>query len=116
MKDEPLFQSQQKFAQYFAKLLLWIPTNKGWSVTLGEVKRPHEMQEIYLREGKSKIRHSLHEDSVAADIYFFIDGVYQDKSEQYKPIGDYWKSLDPKNVWGGDWVTIHDGNHIQYGG
>lgn len=82
---------------------------------VGEVKRPPEMQELYLKLGKTKVVHSKHEDCLAVDISLFIDGVYQTESEAYAPLGTFWKNLDPHNVWGGDWKSFHDGNHFQYG-
>jgi hypothetical protein len=31
----------------------------------------------------------------------------------YKPLGDYWKTLDPACCWGGDF-SKPDGNHFSY--
>lgn len=111
-----LSERQQKFARYLGMLLVWIYEQPGYSAVVGEVKRPHEMEELYLKEGKSRIQHSFHEDCLAVDIFLFINSIYQDKAEAYKYMGDYWKSLDPENVWGGDWLKLHDGNHFQHGG
>ena len=108
-------ERQIKFAKYVGMLLTWIYQDPQYGVVLGEVERPHEMQVLYLQTGKSRVQHSFHEDSLAIDISLFIKGAYQTKSEEYKPLGDYWKSLDPENVWGGDFSTLHDGNHFQYG-
>ena len=41
------------------------------------------------------------------DRVWVIDGDY----EKYKKLGEYWKSLDVDNVWGGDWGW--DANHFE---
>jgi hypothetical protein len=45
------------------------------------------------------------------DFNLFVAGVYMTNSGAYKPIGEYWKSLNPLNRWGGDF-TKPDGNHF----
>jgi hypothetical protein len=111
-----LVEQQKKFAMLLGKLLTWIYNHpSGFAVVIGEVKRTPEMQELYLKQGKTKVNHSKHQDSLAVDLALFIDGVYQTKSEDYVSLGAYWKSLDPGCVWGGDWKSFHDGNHFQYG-
>ena len=98
-----------------AKLILWVSEQPDMEVVVGEVDRPDIVQEYYLKEGKTKVKHSKHQDSLAVDLALFVKGVYQTTTEAYKPLGDYWKSLHPENVWGGDWKSFHDGNHFQFG-
>jgi hypothetical protein len=38
--------------------------------------------------------------------------MYFQSTDAYKPLGDYWKSLDPLNCWGGDFKPKADGNHF----
>jgi hypothetical protein len=45
------------------------------------------------------------------DLNLFIDGKYMTDSASYKPLGDYWKTLDPLCRWGGDFKRP-DGNHF----
>jgi hypothetical protein len=63
------------------------------------------------------MRSSLHYSGLANDIAVYIDGIYQEHTEAYAELGEFWKSLDPDNRWGGDFKKS-DGNHfsITYGG
>jgi len=102
-------------ARFFADLcrLRDKAVEKGYTVTLGEVERTQYQQDEYLRSGKSKKRHSVHQDRLAADLHFYrkdprygvISVDTQLTGEQAKreltPLGEYWESLDPMNVWGG---------------
>jgi hypothetical protein len=60
---------------------------------------------------------SLHYIGLAKDINLFKNGVFLTKTEDHKEFGDYWKTLDTENCWGGDF-TNKDGCHysIKYGG
>jgi hypothetical protein len=108
-------RQQKWFAALLGRFLMEIYKNPRYAVVVGEIKRTPEMQALYLQRGATKAAHSKHQDSLAVDLALFIDDVYQTKTEAYADLGAIWKSLDPSNVWGGDWVTIHDGNHFQYG-
>jgi len=44
------------------------------------------------------------------DFNLFINGRYQDKSEAYLPLGEYWESLG--GSWGGRFKSNPDGNHF----
>jgi hypothetical protein len=77
------------------------------------------MAAIYARNGKG-ISKSQHLVRLAADLNLFKDGVYLPQSQDHKPFGDYWESLDPLNRWGGDWdgddqvdPDDNDGNHYE---
>lgn len=83
----------------------------GFELTLGEVARTVEQQKIYFDTGRSKTMDSRHIQRLATDFNIFLNGtlLFQ-KSDQYKqdleamrPLGDFWESLHPDNVWGGDW-------------
>lgn len=78
---------------------------------MGEVKRPQEMQEIYLQHGKTKTINSKHLIQLAGDVNLFIDGSYITDREPYGPLAEYWKSLHPDNVAGYDWEW--DANHFE---
>jgi hypothetical protein len=39
--------------------------------------------------------------------------VYQKDTEAYSLLGEFWKAIDPDNVWGGDWSSFPDGNHFE---
>lgn len=132
---ETLSQKQQRHTEYTAMLIMWA-INNGYRVALGEAARSDEQAEInaigptgrsrvadlvrpffprladcILNNGKANgIRYSVHQLGLAVDLKLFKDGVYLTRSEDYKPLGDYWKTLAPDCRWGGDFPG--DGNHF----
>ena len=52
----------------------------------------------------------LHGYYLATDVDLFKDGVYLDKTEDHKELGEYWVSIG--GTWGGD---FDDGNHYSSG-
>lgn len=107
-----LLQKQQIFSGLVARFLSFI-NSQGYEVTLGEAWRPPEMAEIYAKEGKGTAD-SVHCLRLAIDVNLFKDTEYLTNDTDYKPFGDYWKSLstsDYECCWGGDF-TIMDGNHF----
>lgn len=105
-----LGQKQQIFTLNVARFIVWC-YNEGYRLTFGEAWRPVETAAAYSKQGKG-ISASLHISRLAVDMNLFIDGVYQAKTEAYKPLGDYWKTLHPLNAWGGDFKSRPDGNHF----
>jgi len=106
-----LREKQSVFLINVAKFILWINEQPGYTVTGGELWRPDEMQEIYLKEGKSKVQRSKHQDRLAVDLNLFINGEYKIDKEGYKPLADYWESLDENNKAGYNWSW--DANHFE---
>jgi len=106
-----LREKQSVFLLNFAKLIQWV-YEQGWELTAGELLRTPEQQAIYVQEGKSKTSDSKHLIKMAGDLNLFIDGVFQTDGDAYKPLGDYWKSLNTDNIWGGDW-EFKDNDHFQ---
>lgn len=46
--------------------------------------------------------------------FFKSDGSLASTVDDYKPLGDFWKSLDPRNRWGGDFVHPRpDSDHFE---
>jgi len=88
-------------------------TSLGFTVTAGELLRPIEMQEIYVRTGRSLTMRGKHLEKLAGDLNFFIAGKYITSKEVLQPLGDYWEELDPKNSWGGNWNSIKDMPHFE---
>ena len=104
----------EKQAAFFANLcqLRQFAADQGFITTLGEAERTQYQQDEYFRTGASKKKHSIHQDRLAADLHFYIRrngsflcvDVQLPASESKRiltPIGQYWESLDPLNVWGG---------------
>lgn len=99
---------QELFTRDLVKLL-----NKafelGYEVRMGEVQRPIEMQELYVRTGRSKTMNSQHLKKLAADIHFTKAGVVS----YPQVLGDYWESLSKVNRWGGNWKSFKDQPHFE---
>jgi hypothetical protein len=134
---ETLSQKQQRHAEYVAELVLFA-VNAGYRVAFGEAARSNEQAEINAIgfEGRSRlavlihtyfprladcvvdngkangVRNSLHQLGLAVDLKLFKDGVYLSRSEDYKPLGEYWEGLAPDCRWGGRFLPSPDGDHF----
>lgn len=96
-------------------LLIGYAYANGFKLTFGEVYRTLEQQKIYFNTGRSKTMNSRHLDRLAVDFNIFkklpetdamlfsADSSYLIDLETVRPLGKYWESLHPDNVWGGDW-------------
>lgn len=113
-----LREKQSVFIQNVIELIGWAFDN-GFELTIGEALRTPEQQLLYF-EGysikkigselrlvktsrKTKTMASSHLNKLAIDLNLFIDGVYQTENAAYKPLAEYWKSLNENNVAGYDW-------------
>lgn len=103
-----LGQHQQTFSRHLVALLQKA-FELGYEVRMGEVERPLEMQQIYMKTGRSKTMNSNHLKKCAADLHFIKGGVLCYPKE----LGDYWESLDPLNSWGGNWRSFKDAPHFE---
>lgn len=103
-----LGQHQEAFTKDLTKLI-----NKafdlGYGVRLGEAFRPPELQQIYIKTGRSKTMNSMHLKKCAMDLHFTKNNLLCYPKE----LGDFWESLDPLNQWGGNWNSFKDQPHFQ---
>ena len=106
-----LRHTQNLFLQDVIKLLQKAQ-ELGFEPTFGEVYRPIEMQQIYIKTGRSQTMNSMHLKRLAIDLNLFRDGRLANKAE-VQPLGDFWTSLNPKNVWGGNWKSLVDTPHFE---
>lgn len=112
-----LVNEQAKFLLDVTRLIAFA-TEKGFAVTGGELFRPAEMQEIYVKTGRSKTMNSRHLKRCAIDLNFFVVGADEkprltyDK-EELREIGQFWETLDPQNSWGGNWNSFKDVPHFE---
>lgn len=97
-----LRQKQSRLTYLTSFLIQWA-FNHGYELTYGDAKA---------KDGHCK--NSLHYSSLAVDFNLFKDGKYLTSTEDHKPLGDYWKTLDQMCTWGGDFKN-RDGNHYSYG-
>ena len=133
----PLGQKQKAFTLCIEKLITKA-YELGYSLTFGEAYRTDEQAEINAMGSYKRtilctkistdfpalsvaiannakgggIAHSVHMVRLAVDFNLFLpDGTFATHSEDYKTLGDYWKTLDPDARWGGD---FGDGNHFSF--
>lgn len=111
-----LGEKQRRFVQLVGRLIEWAYAN-GYELSFSEAYRTPEQAALNATKG-SGIINSLHTKRLAIDLNLFKDSspdvdddVYQTNSSEYKPLGEYWKSLDPLCRWGGDF-SRPDGNHF----
>ncbi len=82
----------------------------GYQPALAEVLRGHEQAIAYAQQGLGTMN-SLHISGLAVDLILYsAEGAYLDKTEDYRPLGEWWESLGPDYRWGGRFKRA-DGNH-----
>ena len=102
---------QRRFTECIGKLISWAYEN-GFELTFGDAYRSPEQAAANAKAGTG-ISASVHTVRLAVDFNLFVDGVFQTSTDAHKPLGDYWRSLDPDARWGGDF-TKPDGNHYSF--
>jgi peptidoglycan L-alanyl-D-glutamate endopeptidase CwlK len=103
-----LGQEQQLFSRDLCTLMQKA-FELGYEIRMGEVERPLEMQELYIKTGKSKTMDSMHLKKCAADLHFTKNGELCYPQE----LGDFWETLSPINSWGGNWKSFKDSPHFE---
>ena len=105
-----LEERQALFSVNVAKLLNFMSVKNR--VTFGEAYRTPEQAALDVQKGTG-ILDSLHCKRLAVDLNLFdLKGIYLTDDSYHKPFGDYWKTLDHRNRWGGDFKRA-DGNHYE---
>lgn len=104
-----LGEKQRRFTELIARLITWCYAN-GYELTFGEAYRTPEQAALNAQSGAG-IANSLHTKRLAIDLNLFRDGVFLTTKENYAPVGEYWKTLDPEARWGGDF-TRPDSDHF----
>lgn len=104
MTTETLYDKQVRFAAMVAQLIARA-FEEGYEVTLGEAWRSPEEAARLANAGRG-IRNSLHCERLAIDLNLFRYGVYLDKTESHRPLGEWWESIG--GTWGG---RFGDGNY-----
>jgi len=107
-----LSDEQAQFLLDACKLIEYA-TERGWTVTGGELFRTQEQQEIYFKQGKSKTMQSNHLRRLAIDLNFLRDGKPVWDKAALSELGSFWESLYPKNRWGGNFKSLPDVPHFE---
>lgn len=107
-----LFAEQAAFLLDMCRLVIRA-TELGFTVSARELGRTVEQQKMYVQQGRSKTLQSNHLRNCAVDLYFMRDGALVYDVEVLRPLGDYWRSLSPKNDWGGFWKSFKDVPHFE---
>ncbi|WP_435624463.1 hypothetical protein [Flagellimonas sp.] len=113
-----LSEKQRIFTKNIAELICYA-YSLGIELTFGEAYRTQSQVFLYYFGYKivkggllgiklvkarkmSKTLRSRHQDRLAVDFNFFIDGKLTYEFDDVKPLGDFWESLHLDNRWGGD--------------
>ncbi|AUZ65662.1 M15 family metallopeptidase [Citrobacter sp. CFNIH10] len=103
-----LGEKQQLFTVMIGNLIHWAE-EKGYRLTFGEAYRTPEQAALNAKKG-SGISNSLHTQRLAVDFNLFINGQYMTRTEDYRPLGEFWESIG--GSWGGRFKSNPDGNHF----
>lgn len=107
-----LGEKQRKFVRMIADLIIWA-YDHGYELTFGDAYRDPRLfgqMGVPLGYGHPKSNHKIR---LAVDFNLFKDGKFLDKTEDHRPLGEYWESVG--GTWGG---RFNDGNHysLEHGG
>lgn len=105
-----LGDKQRIFTLNIGKLIVFAYSS-GYELTVGDAFRSTRAASDFADQGKG-VTNSLHTRRLAMDFNLFRNKVYFAQSAAYQVLGDYWKSLNPLNRWGGDFKPVPDGNHF----
>ena len=104
-----LGNSQREFTSDIALLILYANAI-GYEFTFGDAYRDPRLHGKFGEKVSYASKNSEHKRRLAVDLNLFKDGNYLTSTEDHKPLGNFWESLNQNNVWGGRW---NDGNHYQ---
>ncbi len=98
----------------FSKLVIKARDKKGIEVLPHCYHRTSAEQKNLYEDGKSRTKHSRHQDWLAIDIVIVRDGelIWDGKDPDYEWLGQEWRKLGHR--WGGDWRTFRDCVHFEY--
>lgn len=105
-----LRQQQSLFIRLLGLLIAWTYAS-GYELTGKELLRTATEAALNASRGTG-IAHSLHLLGLAQDYALFKDDVNLTGLEDWRPLGEYWKTLHPLCCWGGDFTTRPDADHF----
>ena len=107
-----LGQKQRKFTRMIADLINYAYSN-GYELTFGDAYRDPRVHGQLGQKKSYSSANSLHKERLAVDFNLFKDGAYLTRTEDHRPLGEFWESIG--GTWGG---RFNDGNHysLEHGG
>lgn len=105
-----LGQKQRLFARMIPRLIDKAH-ELGFEVTLGDAYRDPRSHGKVGEKKAYGAAFSCHKTRLAIDLNLFRDGVFLDKSEDHKPLGEWWEQQHKDACWGG---RFDDGNHYSF--
>lgn len=106
-----LNQKQVEFSRTMAYFQVWCFEN-GYFFIEAESFRPRWVAEEYARRGLG-IKNSNHCLKLARDLFRFVGGLVSWEVEDYREMGEKWKSMHPLARWGGDFAN-RDAVHFSF--
>ncbi len=106
-----MIEKQHLFLVCVSKLITWADS-QGYQLTGGELYRTPEQAQLNAQKGTG-IANSNHGLRLAIDLNLFVGGTFQTTTEQYRPLGEYWESLNPLCAWGGRF-SKPDADHFSF--
>lgn len=91
---------QAAFTYKIASLIVWA-NDQGYDLIGAELFRTPEQAALYAKQGKG-IKNSVHRKKLALDMFLLKDGKISWDPEDYRPIGEKWKTMHDDARWGGD--------------
>lgn len=105
-----LGDKQRRFTRAVGLLIEWAYSH-GYELTVGDAYRDKRVfGGVGVQAGYGR-KNSNHKIRLAIDFNLFKDGKYLTETEDHRPLGMYWESLDPYAEWGGH---FQDGNHYSF--
>lgn len=98
-----LREARIKFSGMISELMVWAK-GYGYEVAYDEVTN---------HAGTGHMPSSLHYSGCAADLLIYKDGMYLEKGDEYRVLGDRWKEMDKDCRWGGDFTSV-DLDHYSF--
>lgn len=105
---------QRRFTRMIA-LLIEYAYQQGYELTFGDAYRDPRVHGAVGEKKSYSSANSLHKERLAVDFNLFRDGKYLTRTEDHRPLGEYWESIG--GTWGGRFSSP-DGNHysLEHGG
>lgn len=120
-----LMARQKRFSWMLMELLQWAYAN-GYEIRGGDwwrstdtlacpnCKMAFSYQDLLFFNKRSKVKYGDHNDRCATDLLLSING-QESAPAEYRPLGEYWESLDPNAEWGGRYGVKLENFKIEVG-